>query len=107
MNSERDRAPEYRQHAKACLELAGRMLPGPERARIVEMAQHWLDLATKAEIRKPLCPKCQVEMIFLTVETLSGPGKKSASIHVYECSTCGRMLAEQVGKFLNNQKPAA
>ncbi len=52
MGSEWDRAAEYRQHAKACLELAERMSVGPlgpERIRIIEMAQHWLDLAVKLE----------------------------------------------------------
>ncbi len=51
MSSERDKAPQYRQHAKACLELAERMSPASERTRILEMAQHWLELATRAEMQ--------------------------------------------------------
>ncbi len=52
MRYEWDQAAEYRQHAKACLELAERMsvgLLGPERIRMIEMAQQWLDLAVKVE----------------------------------------------------------
>ncbi len=52
MRDEWDRAAEYRQHAKACLELAERMSVrslGPERIRMIEMAQQWLDLAVKVE----------------------------------------------------------
>ncbi len=52
MRSEWDQAAEYRQHAKACLELAERMSVGPlgpERIRIIEVAQQWLDLAVKVE----------------------------------------------------------
>ncbi len=49
MDSEPDKAIEYRQNAKACLDLAERIPLGPERARILEMAQHWLDLAIKVE----------------------------------------------------------
>ncbi len=103
MSSESDRAPEYRQHARSCLELAERMSPGPERARMLEMAQHWFDLATKAESRKPHCPKCQVEMILFKVESVSGPSNKIPSVHVYECSKCGRMAAEKAGKSVNNK----
>ncbi len=52
MRNEWDRAAEYRQNAKACLELAERMSVrslGPERIRMIEMAQQWLDLALKVE----------------------------------------------------------
>ncbi len=52
MRNEGDQAVEYRQHAKACLELAERMSVrslGPERIRMIEMAQQWLDLALKVE----------------------------------------------------------
>jgi hypothetical protein len=52
MGNELDRAIEYRQNAEACLELAERMEArslGPERIRLIEMAQHWLDLAIKVE----------------------------------------------------------
>ncbi len=41
-----------RQNAKACLELAERMSVGPlgpERIRLIDMAQQWLDLAAKVE----------------------------------------------------------
>jgi uncharacterized protein with PIN domain len=56
------------------------------------MAQHWLDLATRAETRKPECPKCEIEMRFFRVEA-SQPEKKRPAIHVYQCTACGRMTA--------------
>jgi hypothetical protein len=96
MDSERDRAPEYRQHAKACLELAERMSPGPERARILEMAQQWLDLASKVvKTRNPQCPKCQIEMYFFNrIETSDLSDEKRPVMRLYECIACGRMTAE-------------
>ncbi len=92
MHSERERAAECRQHAQACLELAERTSLGPERATLLEMAQHWLDLATRAETRKPQCPKCEIEMRLFCIEA-SQPEKKRTPISVYECTACGRMAA--------------
>jgi hypothetical protein len=96
MDSERNRASEYRQHAKACLELAERMSSGPERARILEMAQQWLELASKVvKSRNPQCPKCQIEMHFFDgIETSGASYKTPALVRLYECSGCGRMTAE-------------
>ncbi len=93
MSSERDKAPQYRQHAKACLELAERMSPASERTRILEMAQHWLELATRAEISRPQCPKCQIEMHFFNVQVNTSHTKRPAMC-VYECLACGRLTAE-------------
>jgi hypothetical protein len=44
-----DRSEEYRREAAACLEVAERMSLSFDRARKLQMAQHWLDLAVKAE----------------------------------------------------------
>jgi hypothetical protein len=43
------RAAEYRRLAAECLEVAERMSLREDRARMMEMAQRWLDLAQKAE----------------------------------------------------------
>ena len=43
------RAAEYRRLAANCLEVAERMSLWEDRARIMEMAQRWLDLARKEE----------------------------------------------------------
>ena len=43
------RADEYRRLAADCLEVAERMSLREDRARMMEMAQRWLDLAKKAE----------------------------------------------------------
>jgi hypothetical protein len=40
---------EYRGAAAACLDLAERMTDSSDRARMLQMAQDWLDLAMKAE----------------------------------------------------------
>jgi hypothetical protein len=49
MAMSKDKAEEYRRQAAACLEAAARMSLHSDRARLLEMAQHWLDLAVKAE----------------------------------------------------------
>jgi hypothetical protein len=47
---ERDsKAAEYRRQAAACLEVAERMSVQDDRALMLQMAQHWLDLAQRAE----------------------------------------------------------
>jgi len=43
------KAAEYRRQAAACLEVAERMSLRDDRARMLEMAQHWLELAQRAE----------------------------------------------------------
>jgi len=43
------RVEAYRKQAKACLEVAERMSIDSDRARMLQMAQHWLGLAIKAE----------------------------------------------------------
>jgi hypothetical protein len=89
MNPERDRAPEYRKHAQACLALSERMSPGLERAKLLYMAQQWLALAAKVENTNPYCPKCQVEMALFERKTVSG----RPAMQVFECFLCGRLSA--------------
>lgn len=45
----RRRAEEYRRQAAACLEVAERMSLETDRARILEMARRWQELAQRAE----------------------------------------------------------
>jgi hypothetical protein len=47
-----NKAEEYRREAAACLEVAEKMSLSSDRARLLQMAQHWLDLAVKAETRE-------------------------------------------------------
>ena len=49
MTTARERADWYRKEAKTCLELSGRMSLNADRARLVEMANHWAELARRAE----------------------------------------------------------
>jgi hypothetical protein len=52
--SDRDKAAaRYRKLAAQCLEMAERMSLNTDRARMMEMAQRWLDLAKQAEERYP------------------------------------------------------
>jgi|tagenome__1003787_1003787.scaffolds.fasta_scaffold19900179_2 hypothetical protein len=44
-----ERADHFRQEANCCLELAERKAIVGDRAWLVEMAQHWLDMAIEAE----------------------------------------------------------
>jgi len=44
-----DKAKRYREQAKACLDAAERMSLDDDRARMLQMAQQWLELAIKAE----------------------------------------------------------
>jgi hypothetical protein len=46
-----DQSERYRREAEACVELAERISTTPLRARLLEIAQRWLDLALKAERR--------------------------------------------------------
>jgi hypothetical protein len=46
---QRDKADEYRRQAASCVEVAKRMSLLEDRARMTEMAQRWLDLASEAE----------------------------------------------------------
>jgi hypothetical protein len=43
------KASDYRRFAAECMEIAYRMSANGNRARMMEMAQRWLDLAQKAE----------------------------------------------------------
>ena len=45
----RERAEQYRKEAQTCLDIARRMSPSADRARLVEMSQHWISLAEIAE----------------------------------------------------------
>ena len=49
MGERESRAAEYRRQAAACLEVAERMSLHTDRALMLEMAQHWLELAERAE----------------------------------------------------------
>jgi hypothetical protein len=49
MASSKSKAEEYRREAAACLEVAERMSLSLDRARMLQMAQHWLELAVKVE----------------------------------------------------------
>ena len=49
MSEPPSRAAEYRRLAAGCLEVAERMSLREDRARMMEMAQRWVDLAQKAE----------------------------------------------------------
>jgi hypothetical protein len=46
-----DQPDRYRREAEACVELAERISTAPIRARLLEIAQRWLELALKAERR--------------------------------------------------------
>lgn len=39
------KASEYRQHAKECRDLAAHMEQAPQREQLIEMAEHWEQLA--------------------------------------------------------------
>ena len=49
MGKDTDKAAEYRRQAVLCLEVAERMSLRDDRARMIQMAQHWLELAQRAE----------------------------------------------------------
>jgi hypothetical protein len=53
MASARERAEGYRKEAKTCLELAGRLSLDSDRARLTDMAMHWLRIAEIAEAKAP------------------------------------------------------
>ena len=52
MIDEPSRADKYRRLAAECLEVAERMSLREDRARMMEMAHRWLELAVKAEERE-------------------------------------------------------
>ncbi len=49
MGDQQSKAEEYRRMAASCLEVAERMSLKSDRAQLVGTAQHWLELARKAE----------------------------------------------------------
>ena len=49
MGDGKHKEADYRKQASACLEVAERMSLQEDRARMVEMAHRWLELAQKAE----------------------------------------------------------
>jgi len=60
MEDRRSKAKEYRRQAAACLQVAERMSLRDDRALMLEMAKHWLELARTAEDEmaadiKPTC----------------------------------------------------
>ena len=48
-----EKADHFRQEAKCCLEVAERKPAVGDRAWLLEMAQHWLEMAIKAEAAEP------------------------------------------------------
>ncbi len=51
MSTDKMRAERYRREAAACLEVAERMPIASDRARLLEMAQQWLNMAIREETR--------------------------------------------------------
>jgi hypothetical protein len=49
MTSSKEKAAEFRRQATLCREVAERMSLEEDRARMIEMAEHWLELAKRAE----------------------------------------------------------
>ena len=49
MRSAKDRAADFRKWAAECLEVAERMSLKDEKARLIATAEHWLELARRAE----------------------------------------------------------
>jgi hypothetical protein len=49
--SARERAEDYRKEAQTCMDLAAKMSLRTDRARMIEMAQHWIDLAERADAK--------------------------------------------------------
>ena len=49
MPSAKDKAAEYRKHGADCFEVAKRMSLKADRTRMIELAEHWLELARLAE----------------------------------------------------------
>jgi hypothetical protein len=48
-----EEAAHFREEAKSCLQVAERMPAVGDRAWLLEMAQHWLEMAIKAEDSEP------------------------------------------------------
>ena len=49
VGDQRSKAAEYRRMAASCLEVAESMSLKADRAQLLEMARHWLELARKVE----------------------------------------------------------
>jgi|GEM_PF-5325559 len=49
LGTSRERADWYRKEAQTCLDLGARMSLKVDRARLTDMAQHWLGLAEVAD----------------------------------------------------------
>jgi hypothetical protein len=49
MTSSKEQAAEFRQRAASCLQVAERMSLEEHRKRMMEMAEHWFELAKRAE----------------------------------------------------------
>ena len=49
MTSSKEQAAEFRRQAATCLQVAQRMSLEEDRKRMVEMAEHWFELARRAE----------------------------------------------------------
>jgi len=53
MDDRQDKSADFRRQAAACIEVAERVSLREDRARMMEMAQRWLELAQKAEAEGP------------------------------------------------------
>ena len=51
MSTAHARAEGYRKEAQTCFDLADRMSMNSDRARLIEMGQHWLRMAEMAEAK--------------------------------------------------------
>jgi response regulator RpfG family c-di-GMP phosphodiesterase len=49
MTSSKEKAAEFRRQAALCREVAERMSLEEDRVRMIKMAEHWLELAKRAE----------------------------------------------------------
>ena len=52
MDTRENKAVEYRRKAAACLEIARQMSLHKDRELMLEMANHWLDMARRAEAQQ-------------------------------------------------------
>ena len=51
MTSARERAAQYRKEAEICMDFASQISLKSDRAKLVEMAAHWISLAEIAEAK--------------------------------------------------------
>jgi hypothetical protein len=49
MTSSKEKAAEFRRQATICFDLAGRISLKEDRERMMQVAEHWLELAKRAE----------------------------------------------------------